>query len=381
MSIYLDNNATTEPLPEVAEAYAQVMKNTWGNPSSDHFIGSEARRVLEDSRDSVAGFFCVDPQRVVFTSGGTESNELAVTMGLGSDNEYACSVVEHSSVAKIAERVASSGGRVQKINVDQDGQVSSHSLQNALEAGCSTVSIQWANSETGVIQDIDAISNLCIKFGAALHVDAAQAVGRCLMDQEMLRKIDFLTFSGHKLHAPKGVGAIILGDNQQGRFDDAAGQEGGMRSGTENLPAIASLAVAMSMRSKNFQESNEQIRTLRDRFESKLLAINNSIRINGDSSLRLPNTTNALFAGIRGDSLIKRLDLENLFCSQTSACLMGRPEPSYVLTSMGHSEDEATSSIRFAFSIMNTCEEVDIAIELIEKNFHLLIQQSNLLAS
>lgn len=381
MSIYLDNNATTQPLPEVVEVVARMLTDAWGNPSSDHCLGSKARKVLGDSREVLGASLGVDAQCVVFTSGGTEANERALALALASESFFACSSVEHSSVMKIAERFETSGGEVAKIEVDENGQLSMEELLRVLELGCRVVSVQWVNSETGVVQNIESISGLCQEFGAILHVDAAQALGRFSMSPELLGEIDFLTFTGHKLHAPKGVGAMILGVAQKGRFDEAGGQEGGLRSGTENLPGIAGMAVGLKQRMGRLEESLSYLEKLRDRFESQLLIGDLGLRINGANSIRVPNTSNVFFPGIQGEALVKRLDLEDVACSQMSACLMGRPEPSYVLTAMNVPEGEAYASVRFAFSVMNTLEEVDQAANIIKNNYLKMLQQNNLLAS
>ena len=372
MKVYLDNNATTQPLPEVVEAVAASLTTGWGNPSSTHGYGERARGELAQAREAVARLAGVSPEDTIFTSGGTESNRLAFELaGLNVPNEsakgIAISTVEHSSVMRLADQYEACGKLVHRIGVDEQGLLRIDELKHSLEAGCALVSIQWVNSETGVVQPIAIIAELCRANGTLLHVDAAQGIGR-MAPLEGESAPDMLSWSGHKLHAPKGVGVLALGPRIQiNREVDS--QELGLRSGTENLPGIIGLARANQMRRESLTADIERMTALRDILECLIKNDCPNIRVNGGGAERVCGTTNLTFPEVQGPAFVNRLELAGIYCSQTSACLRGRPEPSYVLTEMSVSEEDAAASVRFSVSVLNTEEEIKHAAAVITKEY------------
>ena len=366
--IYLDNNATTSPFPEVIEAVAHAMADGFGNPSSAHSAGGRARQLLRDSRGQVADFVGFAPDDVVFTSGATEANNLVLQSLLTrefADYRLITSSVEHSSILAVAEHLVSQGVDVVILPVDHDGMVALESLVSAIQPGCTLVSIQWANNETGVLQSIERLAVAAHQSGALFHTDAVQAVGKMPSDPASI-PIDFLSLSGHKLHGPLGVGALVgPGVHRLPPLVYGGTQEGGLRPGTENLPGIIGLACALELRTLRFDSVAEHTQRLRDRFESSLVERGLVVSVNGGGAPRLPNTSNIRFTEIDGEALTIRLDQHGIRCSQSSACTNQKPEPSYVLRAMGLSEDEAYASVRFGFSELNTADEVDRAVDAV----------------
>jgi cysteine desulfurase len=240
-------------------------------------------------------------------------------------------------------------------------------VEAAITPNTTLVSIQWVNNETGVIQPVKAISEICHKQDVQFHTDAAQAVGKINIDLSAL-PVDFLSLSGHKFHGPQGVGALYTRNRKLLSSIIRGGpQEGGLRAGTENLPGIAGIGKAAELRHERLNQVLEKLRALRDRFEKQVVETVPETEVTGDSNNRICNTTNILFRGVDGQALVARLDMEGIRCSQSSACTNQRPEPSYVLRAMGLSEEEAYSSVRFSFSEQNSDEEIEYAVTAIEK--------------
>jgi cysteine desulfurase len=366
-SLYLDHNATTAPLAEVVALVTQTMKETWANPSSAHWFGSEARCTLEEARDGVCelvrGAF---PEAVVFTSGGTEANNIVV---LGGDPTppWRCviaSKVEHASILRPVEAIGRLGCTTILLDVDADGLVDVASLERAAASappGPLLVAIQTANSETGTLQPIAALSAVlrAVRPDAFFHADAAQSVGRVSVDLEDLGA-DSVSFSAHKLGGPQGVGALVMADPEEHRLAPltrGGGQERGLRSGTHNLPGIAGLGLAARLRARRLSDAAKRMLAARDTFEASLLAAVPGLVVNGAKAPRLPNTSNVRFSGRDGMSILARLDLLGIACSQGSACSSGKPEPSHVLRAMGLSDPEAYESLRFSFADFNEIED------------------------
>ena len=366
--IYLDNNATTNPLPEVIEAVAQTMADGFGNPSSAHSMGRRSRQVLRESRERVAGLVGASPENVVFTSGATEANNLVLQSLLArefGDYRLITSGVEHSSILGVAEHLVSRGVDVVVLPVDSDGMVAMEAVVGAIQPGRTLVSIQWANNETGVLQSIKQLAVTAHSSGALFHTDAVQAVGKTPIDLASI-PIDFLSLSGHKLHGPLGIGALVgPGVHRLPSLVYGGTQEAGLRPGTENLPGIIGLACALELRALRFGPVAEHTQRLRDRFESSLIERGLVVSVNGGEAFRVPNTSNIRFADIDGEALTIRLDQLGIRCSQSSACTNQKPEPSYVLCAMGLSEGEAYASVRFGFSELNTMDEVDRAVDAV----------------
>ena len=366
--IYLDNNATTKPLPEVREEVYKILGNEFGNPSSAHSTGERARRYLANARNRVAELIGSSPSKITFTSSGTESNNMAFyscTRDKGKKCRVITSTVEHSSIRKMCSYLCINGVEIKLIRVDSKGLVNLEELKKMINEYTTLVSIQWANNETGVVQPVTEIGEICRESGVPFHTDAAQAVGKMEMRVEDL-PLDFLSFTGHKFHGPQGAGAIYSRDKFMlapimfGGF-----QEEGFRPGTENLPGIVGLGKAAELRKKDLIKLISYMKELRDRFEAMVLDFIPGTRVNGDIKNRICNTTNIMFGGIDGRKLVRELDKVGVRCSQSSACTNFEVSPSYVLCSMGLSEKDAYSSIRFSFSVENTYEEIDRAVALI----------------
>lgn len=364
---YLDNNATTQPSKAVCDAVSGALLRSYGNPSSIHELGAIARQELNSARDHIADLLTAKPEQIVFTSGATEANNLALhsIVSESPNRTIITSAVEHPSILKHCEHLGDSGSRVIVLPVDKNGQISLEDLEKHLKESEAVVSIQWANSETGVLQPIDDIASLCHEFGAVLHTDAVQAVGRIPIDVST-STIDCLSLTAHKLHGPKGIGALFIRQPEQHAPMMLGGsQEFGIRAGTENTSGIIGFGVAASDRNKSWQKSICQLNKLRDEFESQVLSQIKDTSVNGQKELRVVNTSNICFHGLNGEALIARLEQANIFCSQNSACNNHKPEPSHVLRAMGLSEEESYSSLRFSFSVLNTHDEVNHVVSTI----------------
>jgi cysteine desulfurase len=368
--IYLDNNATTRPLPAVRAAMYEALDEGFGNPSSDHARGQRARDALHRARSSLAALVGAEPSQLTFTSSATEANNLVLASAACRDPQqgaarFVTSRVEHSSILKACEHFADRGAEVVYVPVDAEGVVDLDALSNQLTARTSLVSIQWANNETGVVQPISQISALCHSCGVPLHVDAAQAIGKLDLDLGAIG-VDFVSLTAHKLHGPVGVGAVYTRDpgTLQPLFFGGP-QEAGLRPGTENLPAIVGFGVAAELRRKSFAMVEGQLRELRDALEERVMNLVADVIINGQGAERLSNTTNLRFAGVDGQALVARLDQAGVRCSQSSACTSRHPEPSSVLRAMGLSTDDAWSSVRFSFGEWNGLGEATRAADLI----------------
>ena len=370
LEIYFDNNATTQPLLEVREAMLEVLGSGFGNPSSAHSTGDRAREHLLSAREAVAALLGVESSRIIFTSGGTESNNLVFANVMNNSSSrlrVVTTEVEHSSILKYCEFLEEHGAEIVYLPVDRDGRLSLSEVEAAITPNTALVSIQWVNNETGVIQPVKTISDICQKHGVLFHSDAAQAVGKVNIDLSAL-PVDFLSLSGHKFHGPQGVGALYTSNRKLLSSIIRGGpQEGGLRAGTENLPGIVGIGKAAELRHERLNQFLDKLGALRDQFEQQVFEKVPGAEINGDRENRVCNTTNILFRGVDGQALVARLDMEGIRCSQSSACTNQRPEPSYVLRAMGLSEEEAYSSVRFSFSGQNSDEEIEYAVTAIEK--------------
>ncbi len=371
--VYLDNNATTRVLPEVQAAMLDCLDADYGNPSSAHTLGRRASVRIEAARDHVASLLgCSTPENIIFTSGGTEANNTVLTgvaRGSKRRRKLVVSSVEHSSIIQTCHHLrAEEEAVIEWVPVNSSGQIDLERLESSIDEQTAAVSVQWVNNETGVIQDVQNIGQICREKDVPFHCDAAQALGKLPIEIDNF-PIDFLTLSAHKIHGPKGVGAIYArGLKSVEPLIFGGDQENRLRAGTENVPGIVGFGEAARLRQLRLFPVLEHMSTLRDQFESGLTNLGRLFRINGHSSKRIVNTSNVTFIEVEGFALIAQLESEGIFCSQSSACTNHRPEPSYVLTEMGLSEDEGFSSIRFCFSELNTQEEIDIAIQAIQRS-------------
>lgn len=356
--IYLDNNATTQPLPEVRAAVLNAMGGSFGNPSSSHAAGDRARSQLHNARSSLASLLGCDPTLVVFTSGATEANNTVIRSFSGPGKRIVSTAVEHSSVLAALERTEGEGTEVVLLPVDRSGIVDPDDLRDAITGKTALVSIQWVNSETGVVQPIEDFGRICSEAGVPFHTDAAQAVGKLPVNLREL-PVDFASIAGHKFHAPPGTGALYLRGTAELRgLLDGGDQESGMRAGTENVPGIAGMGCAAGIRAGSLSETITRLGKLRDPFESEVMNRCAGVSANSGRATRVCNTTNLLFDGVDGQALVARLDQRGIRCSQSSACTNHRPEPSHVLRAMGLSEEEAYASVRFSMSVLNSEEKV-----------------------
>lgn len=364
--IYVDNNATTKVAPEVFEAMLPYFKEDYGNPSSMHTFGGKVDRNIKEARTSVASLLGAAPEEIVFTSSGTESDNTAIWAAIQSNPDkkhIITSRVEHPAVKNLFEYLSKNGYRVTFIPVDSKGRLDMDYLYRNLTDNTAIVTIMWANNESGVIFPIEKISQIVKEIGAVFHTDAVQAVGKIPIDLNKI-DVDMLSLSGHKLHGPKGVGALYVRKGTKfSPFLIGGHQESGRRGGTENVASIVGLGKASELAADYMEEENTRVKQLRNKLESEMLKqIPNTI-INGDRENRLPNTTNVSFEYVEGESILLMMDELGICASSGSACTSGSLEPSHVLRAMGVPFTAAHGSIRFSLSIYNTEEEIDFIIE------------------
>jgi cysteine desulfurase NifS len=366
--IYLDHNATTPLAPEVLETMTRLLDRGYGNPSSIYREGREARFAMDAARRSTAQLINCTAKRIVFTGGGSEANNLILkgaAFAQGKNKNHVITTkIEHPSILLACAWLELHGFAVTYLNVDSGGRVDPDDLGRAITDKTFLVSVMTANNETGTIQPVTELARIARKRGALFHTDAVQAVGKIPMDVEALG-VDFLTLSGHKLRGPKGVGVLYM---RKGMVLEplihGGKQEGGLRAGTENAPAIAGLGTAAELALKNLPQM-ANVRKLRDRLEKEITELVPESRVNGDAADRLPNTLNMTLPGMRGESIVLTLDQKGVSLSSGSACRSGSPKPSHVLLALGLSEEEAHCSIRMSLGISNTLEEIEKTISLL----------------
>lgn len=372
--IYLDHNATTSPDPEVARCMVSHLQNGFGNPSSIYREGRDARTILEDARRKIAKLLGCTARRICFTGGGSEANNWVIK-GIAfaltpPKSHFITSAIEHPSVLKVMEWLRHAGFTVTFLPVDRYGQVDPDDLAAAVTPKTGLVSIMSANNETGTLQPITELARIAHEHGALFHTDAVQAAGKIPLDVRQL-DVDFLTMSAHKLHGPKGVGALYM---RQGAtlspLIHGGGQESGLRAGTENSPGIIGFGRAAELAGNRLEDSVAGIAQLRDRLQARLLEIVPEARINGHPSQRLPNTLNISLPAIRGESMVLALDLKGVSISSGSACRSGSPNPSHALLAMGLSTEQAHCALRFSLGHANTRAQIDRVAELIDEVIH-----------
>lgn len=363
--VYLDNNATTPVLPEVLEAMRPYFGERFGNASSIHHHGQETRAAVERARESVATLLGCRPAEVVFTSGGTEADNLAI-FGLAKAGDHVItSTIEHHAVLNSCKHLAEKGIEVSSLQVDGCGLIDSDDLRKALRPNTKLVTIMFANNETGVIQPVEEIARICAEADVYFHTDAVQAAAKVPIQVEEIG-CDLLSISGHKIHAPQGVGALYV---RKGTTLEpilyGGSHERSRRAGTENVPGIVGLGKAAELARDGFENgATVRMAELRDRLESAILQSVEAAGVNGGGAPRVPNTSNIYFDYIEGEALIIALDLKGLAVSTGAACSSGAIEPSHVLTAMGVRPDRARASIRFSLGKQSTAEDVDFAIGL-----------------
>lgn len=365
-TVYVDNNATTKVAPEVLEVMLPYFSEYYGNPSSMHFFGGQVQKKVDEARAKVADFLGAEPSEIVFTSCGTESDNAAILGTLDSYPEKRHLIttrVEHPAVGNVSTYLGRKGYRVTELSVDREGRLDLDELRESLTDETTLVTIMYANNETGVIFPIEEIGEIVKARGIPFHTDAVQAAGKIPLNMKK-SKLDLLSISGHKLHAPKGIGVLYI---QKGtRFSPfliGGHQEKGRRGGTENVPYIIGLGKACELAKKHLDEENTRINALRDYLEAKLLEKIPNTLVNGDRVNRLPNTVSVSFEYVEGESILLLLSDLGICASSGSACTSGSLEPSHVLRAMGVPFTAAHGSIRFSLSFYNTKEEMDYIIE------------------
>lgn len=367
--VYMDNNATTRVAPEVVEVMLPYFSDLYGNPSSMHTFGGQVGRAVREARGKIASLIGAQPDELIFTSCGTESDSTAILSALQSFPEKRHIVttrVEHPAVKNLCESLDKLTGhkhRITQLPVNSDGTIDLKLYEESLSDETAIVSAMWANNETGVIFPIKEMAEIAKSRGILFHTDAVQAVGKIPINLSQV-PIDFLSLSGHKLHGPKGIGVLYV---RKGTpfvpFIIGGHQEHGRRGGTENVASIIGLGKACEMAATQMQDENTRVKGLRDKLENGLLAsIPNSL-LNGHKTLRLPNTTNISFEYVEGEAILLHLDRFGICASSGSACTSGSLEPSHVMRAMGVPFTAAHGSIRLSLSVYNTEDEIDFVLE------------------
>jgi cysteine desulfurase len=363
---YLDNNATTCVAPEVLEAMMPFLTDFWGNPSSAYRFGSQVHLAIEKAREQVAALIGADPKEIFFTSCGTESDNAAIASALETTGKkkVVTTLVEHSALIKQCQRLQQRGIEVIFMPVKRDGTLDFREVEKAVDEDTAICSIMWANNETGVLFPVEEVAEFCKLKGVLFHTDAVQAVGKIPINLQK-NKIDMLSLVGHKLHSPKGVGALYI--RKRTRFLPTiigGSQEKGKRGGTENVASIVALGKACELAGLRMDDENTRVKKLRDDLENGIITKISGVHLNGHKQLRLPNTSNLAFEGVEAESILLMLDQSGVCASSGSACTTGSLEPSHVLTSMGLSPELARGSIRLSLSVYNSEKDVERALSV-----------------
>lgn len=363
---YFDNNATTRVAPEVVEAMVPYLRELWGNPSGIYGFGRQLAKPLNAARERVAQLINADPREIIFTSGGTESNNSAIHSALVTHPEkrhVVTTAVEHSANIKFCAHLKKKGVEITLLPVESDGSLDIHELEKSLRPDTAIVSVMWANNETGVLFPIEEIAAICRSKHVLFHTDAVQTAGKMKIDVQN-SGVDFLSLSAHKLHAPKGIGLLYVkrGIKYQ-PYLMGGGQEDGRRGGTENVASIIGFGRAAELAVAHLKEVNTRIRALRDKLEDGILAGITGVVRNGARDQRLPNTANLSFEGIEAESILLLLDELGVCVSSGSACTSGSLDPSHVLIAMGLGTARARSGVRFSLGIYNTEAEVNFVLK------------------
>jgi len=365
-TIYFDNNATTKVAEEVLEEMQPLFSELYGNPSSMHTFGGQIGRRIRLARERVAALLGCDPAEIIFTGCGTESDNTAIRAAIVAapqKRKVITTRVEHPAVLTVCRDLENHGHEVVEIGVDSQGRLDLDELERQVDGDTALVSVMYANNETGVIFPVERIAEMAKEKGAVFHTDAVQVVGKVPLNLSK-SAIDMLSLSGHKLHAPKGVGVLYVRKGTRlAPFMLGGHQEGGRRAGTENVPSIVGLGKACELAGENIGQENDKVRRLRDKLEDAILRDCPDCRLNGEKENRLLNTTNISFEYIEGEAILLLLDRLGICASSGSACTSGSLEPSHVLRAMGVPFTAAHGSVRFSLSRYNSEEEVDFTIE------------------
>lgn len=367
--VYFDHNATTRVESAVLDAMLPYLSGEFGNASSIHTFGQKARAAVETAREQVAALIGARPQEIVFTSGGTESDNHAifgiVAASSAPQKHVITTAIEHEAVLNACQALEKSGVAVTYLPVDRDGRIDPGQLRSAIRPETLLISVMHANNELGIVQSLEEIGQIAAEADVYFHTDAVQSAGKIPIDVNVL-KLDLLSLSGHKFYAPKGIGALyIRGGTRLRQLLYGGHHQRGFRPGTENVAGTVGLGKAAELARKSLTADASRISALRDRLETGLVRTVPDARVNGAEAPRTPNTTNITFPGIEGEALVIALDLKGLACSTGAACSSGAVEPSHVLTAIGLPADEARASLRFSLGRHTTDAEVDFALKVI----------------
>ncbi len=370
MRVYFDYNATTPLAPAVADVVSQVSRDIFGNASSVHYFGQQAKTAMDEARSSVAAMINGDPSEIVFTSGGTESDNLAIR-GIAEALEptgrrhLVTTAIEHEAVLNTFKALAKRGWQTTVVSLDQSGIVSPDRIREALTETTALVSVMHANNEIGTVQPVAEIAALAHECGALMHTDAIQSAGKIPIDVKALG-VDLLALSAHKFNGPKGAGALwIKRGTRMMPILTGGKHERNRRAGTENVPALAGFGLAARLAQEKIQSERKRLSALRDRLEEQILQSVPGTAVNGSCSARVPNTTNISFERIEAESLLIALDLEGVAVSTGSACSSGTLEPSHVLRAMGFPTHRTQNSLRFSLGLFSTDTEVDRVVAVL----------------
>lgn len=364
-AVYLDNNATTVVAPECVAPLLDCLRDTWGNPSSKHALGEAAKLRVNEARASVAALLGTTPAEIVFTASGTESNHLAILGALAARpgrSHIVTSAVEHPATLALLAQLETQGVRVTRLPVDADGGLDLAVLQAAITPDTALVSLMWANNETGVLFPVAEAARMAKSSGALFHTDAVQAAGKLAIDLADM-PADLLSVSGHKLHAPKGVGVLFVRKGLKLAPMLFGHQERNRRGGTENVPGIVGMGVACTLAAQALDTKAAAIAVLRDRLEAGVLARIPFARINGGRLPRVANTSSVCFGELEAEVILDRLDKAGIYASSGAACTAGGTAPSHVLRAMGLSDAQARATIRFSLSRYTTAAEIDQVLD------------------
>ncbi|EFK11025.1 cysteine desulfurase NifS [delta proteobacterium NaphS2] len=365
-TIYLDNNATTQVAPEVLEEMTPYFHDLYGNPSSAHTFGGQMGKKIREARENAALLLGVEPGEILFTSCGSESDNAAIrsALELNPDKRHiVTSRVEHPAIKSYCEHLANNGYRITQIPVDKDGNLDVAAYEESLTPDTAIATVMWGNNETGVVFPVEQLATLAKDRGILFHSDGVQVAGKIPINMKE-SQVDMLSLSGHKLHAPKGVGILYIRKGVPfSPFIIGGHQEMGRRGGTENTAGIIGLGKACQLALANMEDENTRVKDLRDRLETEILKRIPKTRVNGGEAQRLPNTSNISFEFIEGEAILLQMDSYGICASSGSACTSGSLQPSHVLRAMGVPFTMAHGSIRFSLSIYNTAEEIDFVIE------------------
>jgi len=364
--IYLDNNATTPVLPEVFEAMRPYFGDQFGNASSIHHHGQQTRAAVEDARESVAALLGCHAAEIIFTSGGTEADNLAITGLIGAGDHLITSSIEHSAVLQTCRHMQEMGAEVTVLPVDGRSLVDPGDVRRALRPNTKLISVMMANNETGVLQPVEEIAKIAAEAGICFHSDAVQAAGKVAVDVGRIG-CQALSISGHKIHAPQGIGALYVKKGTRLRPMLYGGRhERSLRAGTENVPGIVGLGKAAQIAKAAFERSDDKkMAAMRDRLQQGILAQVEDAGVNGEGAARVPNTTNLHFDHIDGEAMVIALDLKGVAVSTGAACSSGAIEASHVLVAMGLRADQARASIRFSLGKQTIAGDIDYALALV----------------